>query len=146
MTIGSAVRPRSARIKGVLVPLPAPGAPPSHMISLGNTRFSRPCLDSSLAPDLVEDQLGVFDLQILLVWHRIFGVGGVGLVTHNLDSNSSKGRKKALRVPEGFVAEREGFEPPEACTSMVFKTTAFNRSAIAPCAVAYQRRSGSYQT
>ena len=29
-------------------------------------------------------------------------------------------------------AEREGFEPPEACTSTVFKTAAFDRSAISP--------------
>jgi hypothetical protein len=30
------------------------------------------------------------------------------------------------------LAEREGFEPPEACTSTVFKTAAFDRSAISP--------------
>ena len=29
-------------------------------------------------------------------------------------------------------AEREGFEPPEACASTVFKTAAFDRSAISP--------------
>jgi hypothetical protein len=29
-------------------------------------------------------------------------------------------------------AEREGFEPPEAFTSTVFKTAAFDRSAISP--------------
>lgn len=32
----------------------------------------------------------------------------------------------------GFVAEGEGFEPPEAFTSTVFKTAAFDRSAILP--------------
>ncbi len=31
-----------------------------------------------------------------------------------------------------LAAEREGFEPPEACTSTVFKTAAFDRSAISP--------------
>ena len=33
---------------------------------------------------------------------------------------------------EGFYinAEREGFEPPEPCGSTVFKTAAFDRSAI----------------
>ena len=31
-----------------------------------------------------------------------------------------------------FLAEREGFEPPEAFTSTVFKTAAFDRSAISP--------------
>ena len=30
------------------------------------------------------------------------------------------------------AAEREGFEPPEACTSTVFKTAAIDRSAISP--------------
>ena len=30
------------------------------------------------------------------------------------------------------VAEREGFEPPEACTSPVFKTGALNHSTISP--------------
>jgi hypothetical protein len=31
-----------------------------------------------------------------------------------------------------YLAEREGFEPPEAFTSTVFKTAALNRSAISP--------------
>ena len=31
------------------------------------------------------------------------------------------------------MAEGEGFEPPEAFTSTVFKTAAFDRSAILPC-------------
>ena len=31
-------------------------------------------------------------------------------------------------------AEEEGFEPPEACTSAVFKTAAFNHSATPPWA------------
>ena len=31
-----------------------------------------------------------------------------------------------------YVAEREGFEPPEPFGSMVFKTTAFDHSAISP--------------
>ena len=30
------------------------------------------------------------------------------------------------------MAEREGFEPPEPFGSMVFKTTAFDHSAISP--------------
>src|SRR3954464_2589487 len=40
--MGGAVSPRSRRMNGVLVPLPEPGAPPSHMISFGNTMFSSP--------------------------------------------------------------------------------------------------------
>src|SRR6476620_9848580 len=31
-----------------------------------------------------------------------------------------------------FLAEGEGFEPPEDCSSTVFKTVAFDRSAIPP--------------
>ena len=31
-----------------------------------------------------------------------------------------------------LLAEREGFEPPEAFTSTVFKTAAIDRSAISP--------------
>ena len=30
------------------------------------------------------------------------------------------------------MAEREGFEPPETCASTVFKTAAFDHSAISP--------------
>ena len=30
------------------------------------------------------------------------------------------------------LAEREGFEPPVPCGTMVFKTTAFDHSAISP--------------
>ena len=30
------------------------------------------------------------------------------------------------------MAEREGFEPPDSCPSTVFKTAAFDRSAISP--------------
>ena len=35
-------------------------------------------------------------------------------------------------APCGDVAEGEGFEPPEAFTSTVFKTAAIDRSAILP--------------
>lgn len=35
-------------------------------------------------------------------------------------------------LPSFFVAEREGFEPPDSCPSTVFKTAAFDRSAISP--------------
>ena len=31
-----------------------------------------------------------------------------------------------------YKAEREGFEPPEVCPSTVFKTAAFDHSAISP--------------
>src|SRR4051812_5677873 len=42
ITIGAQVRPRVLAMKGVLVPLPAPGAPPSRMISFGKRRCWRP--------------------------------------------------------------------------------------------------------
>jgi hypothetical protein len=34
-----------------------------------------------------------------------------------------------------YVAEREGFEPPEPYGSTVFKTAAFDRSATSPLGV-----------
>ena len=34
-----------------------------------------------------------------------------------------------------FVAEREGFEPPEPRSSTVFKTAAIDHSAISPCSL-----------
>ena len=37
----------------------------------------------------------------------------------------------SLYLPK-FVAEGEGFEPPKPCGSPVFKTSAFNLSAIPP--------------
>jgi len=40
--------------------------------------------------------------------------------------------KKASKMRLFFVAEGEGFEPPETCASTVFKTAAFDRSAIPP--------------
>ena len=33
---------------------------------------------------------------------------------------------------EGLSAEKEGFEPPDLLQSTVFKTAAFDRSAISP--------------
>ena len=33
---------------------------------------------------------------------------------------------------EGFLAEREGFEPPVPCGTTVFKTVAIDHSAISP--------------
>ena len=39
-----------------------------------------------------------------------------------------------LRLDARTVAEGEGFEPPSPCGPPVFKTGAFNRSAIPPAA------------
>ena len=35
-------------------------------------------------------------------------------------------------IYDPIFAEREGFEPPVHCCTMVFKTTAFDHSAISP--------------
>jgi hypothetical protein len=41
--------------------------------------------------------------------------------------------KKPLIYIKGFIfAEKEGFEPPDLLQSTVFKTAAFDRSAISP--------------
>ena len=40
--------------------------------------------------------------------------------------------KKLVMKITSFFAEKEGFEPPEALTSLVFKTSAFDHSAISP--------------
>ena len=43
------------------------------------------------------------------------------------------GKQKTLDLNQGFVfAEKEGFEPPDLLQSTVFKTAAFDRSAISP--------------
>ena len=41
---------------------------------------------------------------------------------------------KKTRALRGFLflAEKEGFEPPVPCGTLVFKTSAFDRSAISP--------------
>ena len=42
-------------------------------------------------------------------------------------------RKSGLQIPiSHFFAEREGFEPPDPLRSTVFKTAAFDHSAISP--------------
>lgn len=42
-------------------------------------------------------------------------------------------QKKAESCDSAFSAEREGFEPPDPCESTVFKTAAFDHSAISLC-------------
>ena len=44
-----------------------------------------------------------------------------------------------------YLAEREGFEPPEALTSTVFKTAAIDHSAISPELVLLTRLSTAQQ-
>ena len=43
-----------------------------------------------------------------------------------------KSRKTGSLYLPKFVAEREGFEPPDPCGSTVFKTAAIDRSANPP--------------
>ena len=77
MTIGPHVRLRALAMNAVLVPLPAPGAPPSRMISFGKRRFSRPNVGLEILPDGFEDQLGVLDLEIAeLAPDRVGGLLG----------------------------------------------------------------------
>jgi hypothetical protein len=45
-----------------------------------------------------------------------------------------------LVVVNPNLAEGEGFEPPKACTLVVFKTTAIDHSAIPPALQSYERR------
>ena len=56
-----------------------------------------------------------------------------------LQKQASDGRhiKKspALRAELQILAEREGFEPPEARTSTVFKTAVIDHSTISPIAI-----------
>ena len=39
------------------------------------------------------------------------------------------------RLRKSALAEGEGFEPPKACTLVVFKTTAIDHSAIPPARI-----------
>jgi hypothetical protein len=45
---------------------------------------------------------------------------------------TSKKQKPVNQIFTGFFAEKEGFEPPDLLQSTVFKTAAFDRSAISP--------------
>ena len=48
--------------------------------------------------------------------------------------------KKALQIPvTPFSAESEGFEPPDPLRSTVFKTAAFDHSAISPIYFPFRR-------
>ena len=49
------------------------------------------------------------------------------IVSYQLISNNKKSEHFC-----SLFAEREGFEPPEALTSTVFKTAAIDHSAISP--------------
>jgi hypothetical protein len=58
-----------------------------------------------------------FEIALNLIWHSL----------------ALETKKPASQTGCGFVAEREGFEPPDDSTpSAVFKTAAFNHSAISP--------------
>ena len=50
----------------------------------------------------------------------------------NTDSN---GREKQLGLQTKLFAEKEGFEPPVRFRTLVFKTSAFDRSATSPIVV-----------
>ncbi len=46
-------------------------------------------------------------------------------------------KKQPLTVAFVILAEKEGFEPPVPCGTTVFKTAAFDHSAISPSAKVY---------
>ena len=54
-------------------------------------------------------------------------------VEFHCDGHLVLGKKKSQQsLGSNFWAEREGFEPPDAFTSTVFKTAAIDHSAISP--------------
>ena len=55
-----------------------------------------------------------------------------------LTPHTAKTAERKTALP--FLAEGEGFEPPDACTSTVFKTAAFDRSANLPFEIAEKNR------
>ena len=79
MTMGGQVRPRVLVMNCVFVPLPAPGAPPRRMISLGNRRFSRP--KSASRSDQTEPKISWASLISRSV---SFPAGGVGAAAADL--------------------------------------------------------------
>jgi hypothetical protein len=62
--MGPQVRPRAFAMNVVFVPLPAPGAPPSRMISFGNRSLLAPVFGLEALPDRTKDHLGVLDLEV----------------------------------------------------------------------------------
>ena len=64
--------------------------------------------------------------KFILVWVFYFFLN---LKSKLLEWEEIKNPKLTFRV---FVAEKEGFEPPDLLQSTVFKTAAFDRSAISP--------------
>ena len=60
-------------------------------------------------------------------------LGGIGeMCLHKCRLQTKKRLPFSSRLCKIFVAEREGFEPPEHRCSTVFKTAAFDHSAIFP--------------
>jgi hypothetical protein len=49
-----------------------------------------------------------------------------------IENHKRKTPKAIIIITLGVLAEKEGFEPPEAFTSTVFKTAAIDHSAISP--------------
>jgi hypothetical protein len=49
-----------------------------------------------------------------------------------LSPNSIKQKIPSVLTWDFLLAEKEGFEPPDLLQSTVFKTAAFDRSAISP--------------
>ncbi len=55
-----------------------------------------------------------------------------GILTSSHPSYHRTIQQWSLGITVEWLAEREGFEPPDGCPSTVFKTAAFNHSATSP--------------
>ena len=69
---------------------------------------------------------------------KVAQVNGIQLLIRSSEraprsSLLGKNRQKCVRIHS--LAEGEGFEPPKACTLVVFKTTAIDHSAIPPAII-----------
>ena len=83
ITIGWQVNPRTLAMKAVLVPLPAPGAPPNRMISLGKRMRSWPNSDSSsrqMDPKMIWASLISRSLRLVAPGATGGGTGSVGAI------------------------------------------------------------------
>ena len=66
------------------------------------------------------------------VWHQRIMILWLILVCPKTKKPRNRDDFEVLTLFDFYSAEEEGFEPPEPCGSTVFKTAAFDRSAISP--------------
>src|SRR5688572_9609183 len=123
ITTGGQVNPRDFVMNPVLVPLPAPGAPPRRMISLGNRRFSRPksasrsCQTESKmrCASLISKSLSFPATGGVIAGEIVAGVG-MGSVNHDgLNDFSGKFDKRNT----GRGSNRHGFFAEDALICVI---------------------------